>query len=92
MVPVGQQILVGPVGVVPDGQTQLRVVWLKPMPLGQQGRLPRASWVREREEATAIRARRANADFIRYFNDMSNEANSHLFDLNKHELKLFIFY
>jgi len=26
MVPLGQQILVGPVGVVPDGQTQLRVV------------------------------------------------------------------
>jgi len=35
--------------------------------LGQQGREPRASWVREREETIATSARRANADFIRYF-------------------------
>ena len=43
MVPVGQQMLVGPVGEVPEGHTHLREVVLKPIPLGQQGRLVSAS-------------------------------------------------
>jgi|JI9StandDraft_1071089.scaffolds.fasta_scaffold17059_4 hypothetical protein len=39
MVPGGQQILLGPVGEVPAGQTHVSRCWSKTMPVGQQGRL-----------------------------------------------------
>lgn len=67
----GQQILVGPVGDVPAGHSQLKSLVLKTMPLGQQGRKPACSWVRDMAEPTARIAkmlRSAIVDLlIRYF-------------------------
>jgi hypothetical protein len=81
MVLGGQQILEGPVGAVPVGQTQWSVTVSKSIPAGQQGRLMIASWFKAREDAKASRATKVMTDlFIKIFQIMKT---LNLFDLNK---------
>ncbi len=57
ILPGGQQSLVGPVSLVPGGQTHLRVLVSKTMPLGQQGRLAVCSWTRDLAAERATKAK-----------------------------------
>ena len=73
MVLGGQQMLEGPVGAEPAGQTQWRVKVSKSMPAGQHGSWMMASWLRAREEAKASRASNAMIDLlIKIFQIMNN--------------------
>ena len=82
MVLGGQQILEGPVGAVPVGQTHWRVFVLKSIPAGQQGKWTIASWLRARHEPKASRVNREMTNLlIKIFSNY--DAPTHLFDLNK---------